>query len=208
MRENVLATVSMVLLLILLLDVFTENVFSTIVAEILAKISYPLYISREYLESFFEKRPTTINVTLFGKREDVLVILSEDTNGFYVKDLETRGLVIEPRSRQLIGFVERTGKIGYVRKWWESEFPVTVESSETRVVGFYRKLRIEIPDPQLEVAGKVYLADSEEYGRLLRAHDISIGTFNDGYFQPKIPRIPKYVIVLPSYEEYDEGARK
>lgn len=205
MRTNILATVAIVLLLILSLDVFSNNAFSKFVAEILTRTSYPLYIYRERLERFFEKYPSTVNVTLFDESAKVLTVLSDDINGLYVRNLQEKGLVVDPLRKQLIGFVERTGKIGYVRKWWVSEFPVTIESTETRVVGFYRKFRIEVPDPYVDVVGKVYLADSEEYGRLMRLHNVSIGVFKDGYFLPKIPRIPRYVVVLPSY--YD-GSRK
>jgi len=205
MRTNILATVAIILLLILSLDVFSNNSLSKFVAEVLTKVSFPFYGYREKLENFFEKYPSILHVTLFSENAKALTVLSEDIKGLYVRNLHEKGLVIDPLSKQLIGFVERTGKIGYVRKWWVSEFPVTIEGTETRAVGFYRKFRIEVPDPYVDIGGKVYLADSEEYGRLMRLYNISIGVFKNGYFLPKIPTIPKYVVILPSYHN---GSRK
>jgi len=100
---------------------------------------------------------------------------------------------------------EKTGKVGYVVKWWESEFPVTIESTSIRsvsAVGYYSNLKIDIPDPNVQVSGKVYLSEYFEYGRLLKANNLSIGKYENDAFYPEIPQISNYVVLLEEYQDH------
>ncbi|MCX7653714.1 MAG: hypothetical protein N2Z58_03420 [Fervidobacterium sp.] len=208
MKTNILALVFLFLIFVMFLDIFTNNLISTNLHTVLYKLSTPLYNVRTNLEQVFEKEHNTINVTLFGDtRPTALRVLSVDSKGIYVRNVEKKGIVISATDGSLIGFVKKTGSVGYVSKWWEEEFPVTIESSEgtdvnfkVKVVGYYSNYRIEIPDPSPVNDGKVYMSEYLPYGKLLKSFGLSIGEYQNGVFKMSIPKIPEYVLILEKYE--------
>ncbi|MFN3691890.1 MAG: hypothetical protein ACK4R7_03260 [Fervidobacterium sp.] len=232
MRINTLAIVFLILLLILFIDIFSSNYFSSIIHSALYKLSEPAYNLKNALENTFRKEYINLNVTLFGnEKADLHEVLSIDEKGIYVRNLANYGIVVSASDGKFIGFVEKTGKVGYVTKWWEKSFPVTIESSENfdnlesvnsidyydvnnsgnsqsdkttdpkpKIVGYYNKYNIEIPDPLEIYDGTVYLSEYVEYGKLLKEFRISIGEYKDGILRLNIPSIPRYVILLEKYD--------
>lgn len=218
MKINTVANVFLILLLILFIDIFSSNYFSEILHNILYKVSIPLYNSKNTLENMFEKEYVVLNVTLFGnKQAKVHEVLSVDEKGIYVRNLNAYGIIISAVDGKFIGFVKKTGKVGYVTKWWENDFPVVIESIENvknknleenqseidtinlKVVGYYSRYNIEIPDLVEVHNGKVYVSEYLEYGKLLKDFGIWIGEYSNGVFKLSIPQIPKYVILLEKY---------
>ncbi|HPZ17587.1 MAG TPA: hypothetical protein PKI14_05235 [Fervidobacterium sp.] len=199
MNANTLAIVFMILLTIFVVDVFTNNFLSELLHSVLYSISIPMYNMKNSLEKRLSQTIIVENIYLFGEKDGGLEVLSVDLNGIYVRNLTKKGVVLSAKNGQLIGFVKKTGRVGYVVKWWESDFPVTIESTSVKTVGYYSKYRIDVPDPNVESSGNVYLSEYAEYGRLLKAHNLSIGRYEDNVFYPKIPRISDYVILLEEY---------
>lgn len=232
MRINTLAIVFLILLLILFIDIFSSNYFSSIIHTILYKLSEPAYNLKNTLENTFRKEYINLNVTLFGnEKANLHEVLSIDEKGIYVRNLTNYGIIVSAFDGKFIGFVEKTGKIGYVTKWWEKSFPVTIEPSENfdnltsfnfvdyydpnnfnnletdkatdqkiKIVGYYSKYNIEIPDPLEINDGTVYVSEYVEYGKLLKEFRISIGEYKDGILRLNIPSIPRYVILLEKYD--------
>ncbi|MEN3042397.1 MAG: hypothetical protein ABDH59_03725, partial [Fervidobacterium sp.] len=66
MKTNILALVFLLLIFVMFLDIFTNNMISTNLHTVLYKLSTPLYNIRTNLEQVFEKEYNTINITLFG----------------------------------------------------------------------------------------------------------------------------------------------
>ncbi len=222
MKLNKLVIVFLVLMLLLFLDIFSKNLIANLIHTILYKSATPIYISKRNLEKLFEKETIVLNVTLFkDTTTDALEILSEDSKGIYVLNLKKKGIIIDAITGELIGFVEKTGNVGYAVKWWAKEFPVTIESTEStneatqtlnestvtqiyetytkRAVGYYSNYRIDLPDPNVKINGKVFISEYTPYGRLLKNNNISIGDYHGGIFKIKIPKIPKYVVLLEDY---------
>jgi len=52
------------------------------------------------------------------------------------------------------------------------------------------------------VSGKVYLSEYFEYGRLLKANNLSIGKYENDAFYPEIPQISNYVVLLEEYQDH------
>ncbi len=208
MRINTLALVFLVLLFILFLDIFTSNSISKLLHTLIYKSAFPLYNVKNALEWLFEKNYSTVKVNLFGNTPTTaLEVLSVDSKGIYVRNLKKKGIAISATDGKLIGFVQKTGSVGYISKWWEDNFPVTIESTDNlnythkvRSVGYYSNYRIEMPDPADIVNGKVYMSEYMPYGRLLKNFGIFIGEYQNGVFKLLIPKIPKYVVILEEYE--------
>ncbi|KAF2962141.1 hypothetical protein [Fervidobacterium sp. 2310opik-2] len=228
MKLNTLVIVFLVLMLLLFLDIFSKNFIANSIHTILYKSSTPIYSSKRNLEKLFEKEKITLNVTLFkDTTTNALEVLSEDSKGIYVLNLKKKGIVVDATTGELIGFVEKTGNVGYAIKWWEKEFPVTIESIEStnestqtlkestdtqvyetytqKTVGYYSNYRIDLPDPNIKINGKVYISEYIPYGRLLKNNNISIGEYSNGIFRIKIPTIPKYVVLLEDYTINDSS---
>ncbi|MGC8954702.1 MAG: hypothetical protein ACP5JS_01240 [Fervidobacterium sp.] len=225
MKTNYLVLVLLVLLSILFTDVFTKNSISNALHAILSNISLPIYQMRRSVEKLFEKQQIILTVVLFGQTSsDTLEVLSEDLAGIYVRNLRKKGIVLDAQNGELIGFVQKTGSVGYVIKWWETEFPVTIESTQNptetlnvinatdtvnrnpnnnmKIVGYYRNYKIEIPDPNIDtskLSGKVYMSEHMPYGKLLKESGISVGEYKNGLLKIKVPKIPRYVILLEDY---------
>ncbi|MFN6991164.1 MAG: hypothetical protein ACK4MM_00435 [Fervidobacterium sp.] len=232
MRINTLAVVFLILLLILFIDIFSSNYLAGTLHTALYKLSEPAYNLKNALENIFRKEYITLNVTLFGNEKAKLhEVLSIDEKGIYVRNLTNYGIIVSAFDGKFIGFVEKTGKVGYVTKWWEKSFPVTIEPSEsfdnlqsvdsfdyydvnnsnnsktnisvdqkTKIVGYYSKYNIEIPDLLEIYDGTVYVSEYVEYGKLLKEFRISIGEYKDGILRLSIPSIPRYVILLEKYD--------
>lgn len=202
MNTHTLAIVFMILLTIFVVDVFTNNFVSGTLHTSFYSLSIPMYNAKNYLENRFSHIVVVQNVYLFNRKSNGLEVLSVDSEGLYVRNLNKKGVVINAEDGRLIGFVKKTGKVGYVVKWWESEFPVNVESTSVSTVGYYSNLKIEIPDPNVKISGNVYLSEYFEYGKLLKANDISIGKYENSVFYPEIPKISNYVVLLEEYQDY------
>ncbi len=205
MNTHTLAIAFMILLTIFVVDVFTHNYLSETIHTVLYSVSIPMYSAKNYLEDRFSHTIVVQNVYLFNQESNGLEVLSVDLEGLYVRNLNKKGVVINAEDGRLIGFVKKTGKVGYVVKWWESEFPVTIESTSIRsvsAVGYYSNLKIDIPDPNVRVSGKVYLSEYFEYGRLLKANNLSIGKYENDVFYPEIPQISNCVVLLEEYQDH------
>jgi len=207
MKANYIALAFLIILTLFILDVFTNNNISNNIHSILSTLAMPLYDSKVFLEKYFEKNITIQHIKIFSNNKpDELEVLSQDLKGIYVRNLKKRGIIINEKG-ELIGFVEKTGSVGYVTKWWQSEFPVTIEATDLVVVGYYKKYQITIPDPIIipeNVSGKVYLSEYLPYGKLLRNFDRDLGEFKHGNFEISIPKISKHVVLL---EEYNDTAQ-
>jgi len=203
MKINYLVLTFLIIMTLFVLDVFTQNSLSNTIHSVLSSLALPLYDSKVFLENYFEKNVVILQIRIFGNsKQNELEVLSEDLNGIYVRNLKKRGIIINDRG-ELIGFVEKTGSVGYVTKWWQSEFPVTIESTSLSIVGYYKRYRITIPDPTIvpeKISGKVFMSEYLPYGKILKNFNRSIGEFKNGNFNISIPRIPKSVILLESYE--------
>jgi len=203
MKINYLALTFLIIMTLFVLDVFTQNSLSNTIHSVLSSLALPLYDSKVFLENYFEKNVIIVQIRIFGNsKQNELEVLSEDLNGIYVRNLKKRGIIINDRD-ELIGFVEKTGSVGYVTKWWQSEFPVTIESTSLSIVGYYKRYRITIPDPTIvpeKISGKVFMSEYLPYGKILKNFNRAIGEFKNGNFIISIPRIPKSVILLESYE--------
>uniref|UniRef100_A0A7C5U241 Cell shape-determining protein MreC n=1 Tax=Fervidobacterium nodosum TaxID=2424 RepID=A0A7C5U241_9BACT len=207
MRVNSLALVFLLLLLIVFTDIFTDNLLSKSIHTLTYISASPIYVAKKNLEQIFEKEYTIVNVKLFDDIATTSEVLSVDSKGIYVKNIKKKGIAIDAINGNLVGFVRKTGNVGYISKWWEEEFPVTIESTDTSIkgqkisiVGYYNKYRIEVPDPTVVISGKVYMSEYMPYGRLLKDFGIAIGEYENGVFKITIPKIPKYIIILEEYE--------
>ncbi|WP_448374876.1 hypothetical protein [Fervidobacterium sp.] len=207
MKVNYITLAFLIVLTLFIVDVFTHNNISNNIHSILSTLAAPLYNSKDFLEKYFEKNITIQHIKIFSNnKSNELDVLSEDLKGIYVRNLKKRGIIINDKG-ELIGFVEKTGSVGYVTKWWQSEFPVTIEATDLVVVGYYKKYQITIPDPIIipeTVSGKVYLSEYLPYGKLLRNFGRDLGEFKNGNFEISIPKISKRVVLL---EEYNDAAQ-
>lgn len=200
MRENLVAVAIVMVLALFVADVFSKNALSRYVHDLVSYASYPLFLLRRTLEDYFAQTIVHLDVSLFGVDAQVHRIVSVDAKGYHALGVHRKGIAIDPLTKRLVGFVERTGAIGYVVKWWESEFPVSVQTKDAMVVGYYKNLKIEVPENLVRISGKVYVADIERYGRLLREHNFLIGTLEEGVFKPAIDRLSGYIVVLEDYD--------
>lgn len=211
MRINQLTLTFIIILTIFFLDVFTDNGIAKLLHSVFSNAAYPLYIAKTSLENYFEKNVTVQYITIFeNKKPELLDVLSVELRGLYVRNLKKRGIIINEEGK-LIGFVEKTGQVGYVTKWWESEFPVTISATDLSVVGYYKKYRITIPDPTIDVdklSGMVYLSEYMPYGKLLKERGINLGVFKEGEFLINIPKIRSKVILLEDYTGSEENPQK
>ncbi|WP_448377280.1 hypothetical protein [Fervidobacterium sp.] len=207
MKVNYITLAFLIVLTLFIVDVFTHNNISNNIHSILSTLAAPLYNSKDFLEKYFEKNITIQHIKIFSNnKSNELDVLSEDLKGIYVRNLKKRGIIINDKG-ELIGFVEKTGSVGYVTKWWQSEFPVTIEATDLVIVGYYKKYQITIPDPIIipeTVSGKVYLSEYLPYGKLLRNFGRDLGEFKNGNFEISIPKISKRVVLL---EEYNHTAQ-
>lgn len=208
MRVNEIALIFLFLLLVLFVDIFTDNFLAKTLHTLLYKSASSVYIAKRNIEQIFEKEHIIINVNLFGEiKTATSEVLSIDLKGIYARNIKKRGIAIDAKDGTLIGFVEKTGNVGYISKWWENEFPVTIESTDTSnqvqkvtTAGYYSKYKIEVPDPTTSVNGKVYMSEYMPYGRLLKNFGISIGEYQNGVLKLSIPKIPRQIIILEEYE--------
>jgi hypothetical protein len=173
-------------------------------------VASPLFNAKVLLEKYFEKNITIQNIKIFAnEKPDELLVLSEDLKGYYVRNLNKTGIVLNEKG-QLVGFVEKTGNVGYVSKWWESEFPVTLEATNLTVTGYYKGYRITIPDPNIsleELQAKVYMSEYLPYGKLLKNYGMHLGYYENGIFKINIPKVSERVILLESYGNDDRNGQ-
>jgi hypothetical protein len=206
MRINYISLMFIILLTFFFLDVFTNNSISQTIHTFFSVVASPLFNAKVLLENYFEKNITIQNIKIFAnEKPDELLVLSEDLKGYYVRNLNKTGIVLNEKG-QLVGFVEKTGNVGYVSKWWESEFPVTLEATNLTVTGYYKGYRITIPDPNIsleELQAKVYMSEYLPYGKLLKNYGMHLGYYENGIFKINIPKVSKRVILLESYENDD-----
>jgi len=208
MRINYISLMFIILLTFFFLDVFTNNSISQTIHTFFSVVASPLFNAKVLLENYFEKNITIQNIKIFAnEKPDELLVLSEDLKGYYVRNLNKTGIVLNEKG-QLVGFVEKTGKVGYVSKWWESEFPVTLEATNLTVTGYYKGYRITIPDPNIsleELQAKVYMSEYLPYGKLLKNYSMHLGYYENGIFKINIPKVSKRVILLESYGNDDRN---
>jgi hypothetical protein len=206
MRINYISLMFIILLTFFFLDVFTNNSISQTIHTFFSVVASPLFNAKVLLENYFEKNITIQNIKIFAnEKPDELLVLSEDLKGYYVRNLNKTGIVLNEKG-QLVGFVEKTGNVGYVSKWWESEFPVTLEATNLTVTGYYKGYRITIPDPNIsleELQAKVYMSEYLPYGKLLKNYGMHLGYYENGIFKINIPKVSKRVILLESYGNDD-----
>ncbi|AFG34235.1 hypothetical protein Ferpe_0073 [Fervidobacterium pennivorans DSM 9078] len=199
-----------ILLTIFFLDVFTNNSISRTIHSVFSTAASPLFNAKIFLEDYFEKNITVQNIRIFAnEKPDELLVLSEDLKGYYVRNVKKPGIILNEKG-QLVGFVEKTGSVGYVLKWWESEFPVTLEATNVTVTGYYKGYRITIPDPNIsleKLQAKVYMSEYLPYGKLLKNYDMHLGYYENGILKINIPKVSKKVILLESYAN-DNGKRQ
>jgi hypothetical protein len=208
MRINYISLMFIILLTFFFLDVFTNNSISKTIHTFFSVLASPLFNAKVLLENYFEKNITIQNIKIFAnEKPDELLVLSEDLKGYYVRNLNKTGIVLNEKG-QLVGFVEKTGNVGYVSKWWESEFPVTLEATNITVTGYYKGYRITIPDPNIsleELQAKVYMSEYLPYGKLLKNYGMHLGYCENGIFKINIPKVSKRVILLESYGNDDRN---
>ncbi|WP_448379325.1 hypothetical protein [Fervidobacterium sp.] len=208
MRINYISLMFVILLTVFFLDVFTDNSISRTIHSVFSMAASPLFSAKIFLEDYFEKKITVQHIRIFAdEKPDELLILSEDLKGYYVRNLNKPGIVLNEKG-QLVGFVEKTGNVGYVSKWWESEFPVTLVATDVTVTGYYKSYRITIPDPNVsleKLQAKVYMSEYLPYGKLLKNYGMHLGYYKNGIFKLNIPKVSKKVILL---EGYGNGDRK
>jgi hypothetical protein len=208
MRINYISLMFIILLTFFFLDVFTNNSISRTIHTFFSVVASPLFNAKVLLENYFEKNITIQNIKIFAnEKPDELLVLSEDLKGYYVRNLNKTGIVLNEKG-QLVGFVEKTGKVGYVSKWWESEFPVTLEATNLTVTGYYKGYRITIPDPNIsleELQAKVYMSEYLPYGKLLKNYGMHLGYYENGIFKINIPKVSERVILLESYGNDDRN---
>jgi len=210
MRINYISLMFIVLLTFFFLDVFTNNSISQTIHTFFSVVASPLFNAKVLLEKYFEKNITIQNIKIFtNEKPDELLVLSEDLKGYYVRNLNKTGIVLNEKG-QLVGFVEKTGKVGYVSKWWVSEFPVTLEATNLTVTGYYKGYRITIPDPNIsleELQAKVYMSEYLPYGKLLKNNGMYLGYYENGIFKINIPKVSERVILLESYGNDDRNGQ-
>ncbi|ANE40884.1 hypothetical protein IM42_02170 [Fervidobacterium sp. SC_NGM5_O18] len=202
MRINYISLMFIILLTFFFLDVFTNNSISQTIHTFFSVVASPLFNAKVLIEKYFEKNITIQNIKIFAnEKPDELLVLSEDLKGYYVRNLNKTGIVLNEKG-QLVGFVEKTGNVGYVSKWWESEFPVTLEATNLTITGYYKGYRITIPDPNIsleKLQAKVYMSEYLPYGKLLKNYGMHLGYYENGIFKINIPKVSERVILLESY---------
>lgn len=210
MRINYISLMFVILLTVFFLDVFTDNSISRTIHSVFSMAASPLFSAKIFLEDYFEKHITVQNIRIFfNEKPDELLVLSEELKGYYVRNLNKPGIVLNEKG-QLVGFVEKTGSVGYVSKWWESEFPVTLVATDVTVTGYYKGYRITIPDPNVsleKLQAKVYMSEYLPYGKLLKNYGMHLGYYENGIFRINIPKVSKKVILLESYGNDDDGKK-
>ncbi len=200
MRQKIIITAFLIALSILTFDVYSKNLISKYTKEVVSKVSYPLFVTKKSLEDFFTPVVKKNNIQILGENPNIVRVLSYDGLGVYVTNLTNKGIVLST-DLNFVGFVEKTGKYGYVKFWWNMEFPVIIESSEVSTVGFYSKYKIEILDPIDIKDGTVYLADDFPYARLLRNLKYPLGELRNGSFVPNLPKNIDELILLKDYRK-------
>lgn len=210
MRINYISLMFIILLTFFFLDVFTNNSISQTIHTFFSVVASPLFNAKVLLEKYFEKNITIQNIKIFAnEKPDELLVLSEDLKGYYVRNLNKTGIVLNEKG-QLVGFVEKTGNVGYVSKWWESEFPVTLEATNLTITGYYKGYRITIPDPNIsleKLQAKVYMSEYLPYGKLLKNYSMHLGYYENGIFKINIPKVSERVILLESYGNDDRNGQ-
>ncbi|NPU89543.1 MAG: hypothetical protein HPY87_06580 [Fervidobacterium sp.] len=210
MRINYISLMFIILLTFFFLDVFTNNSISQTIHTFFSVVASPLFNAKVLLEKYFEKNITIQNIKIFAnEKPDELLVLSEDLKGYYVRNLNKTGIVLNEKG-QLVGFVEKTGNVGYVSKWWESEFPVTLEATNLTITGYYKRYRITIPDPNIsleKLQAKVYMSEYLPYGKLLKNYSMHLGYYENGIFKINIPKVSERVILLESYGNDDRNGQ-
>ncbi|MFN4267902.1 MAG: hypothetical protein ACK4EZ_03605 [Fervidobacterium pennivorans] len=210
MRINYISLMFIILLTFFFLDVFTNNSISQTIHTFFSVVASPLFNAKVLLEKYFEKNITIQNIKIFAnEKPDELLVLSEDLKGYYVRNLNKTGIVLNEKG-QLVGFVEKTGNVGYVSKWWESEFPVTLEATNLTITGYYKGYRITIPDPNIsleKLQAKVYMSEYLPYGKLLKNYGMHLGYYENGIFKINIPKVSERVILLESYGNDDRNGQ-
>ncbi len=200
MRQKLIVIVFLISLLILTFDVYSKNFLSKLTKDAVSKVAYPLFHFKKTLEDFFTPEIKVFNIHILGEKQDIITVLSYDGVGAYVTEITSKGIVLST-DLKLVGFVEKTGKYGYVKFWWNMEFPVVIESSDVTTFGYYSKYKIDVLDPVQLNEGVVYLADDFPYGKLLRTLRHSLGELKNGSFVPNLPNSINELILLKDYRK-------